>query len=117
MAVLDVFEDERLLENASSMGNYTISRFAKLSDRHSLIGVSSTRSTRAWQTCSHESDGGMHMSGSATAEPDDFLDKMYALALVALRGRDLFARLWLFPLRRANRWNPHLRPHFISFDS
>jgi hypothetical protein len=51
------------------------------------------------------------MSGSAAAEPDDFLDKMYALALVALRGRDLFARLWPFPLRRANRRNPHLRPH------
>jgi 4-aminobutyrate aminotransferase-like enzyme len=38
MAVLDVLEDERLLENASAVGNYTISRFAKLSDRHSLIG-------------------------------------------------------------------------------
>jgi Ser/Thr protein kinase RdoA (MazF antagonist) len=31
----------------------------------------------------------MHMSGRAAAEPDDFLDKMYALALHALRGWDL----------------------------
>jgi 4-aminobutyrate aminotransferase-like enzyme len=38
MAVLDVLEDERLLENAGAVGDYTISRFEKLSDRHSLIG-------------------------------------------------------------------------------
>ena len=38
MAVLDVLEDERLLENAGAVGGYAISRFQKLCDRHSLIG-------------------------------------------------------------------------------
>jgi 4-aminobutyrate aminotransferase-like enzyme len=38
MAVLDVLEDERLLENAVSVGNYTLGRLKKLADRHALIG-------------------------------------------------------------------------------
>jgi 4-aminobutyrate aminotransferase-like enzyme len=38
MAVLDVLEDEHLLENAVSVGNYTLGRLKKLADRHALIG-------------------------------------------------------------------------------
>jgi 4-aminobutyrate aminotransferase-like enzyme len=38
MAVLDVIEDERLLENARTVGNYTLARLAKLAERHELIG-------------------------------------------------------------------------------
>jgi 4-aminobutyrate aminotransferase-like enzyme len=38
MAVLDVLEDERLVENAVSVGNYTIARLAQLAKRHALIG-------------------------------------------------------------------------------
>jgi 4-aminobutyrate aminotransferase-like enzyme len=37
-AVLDVLEDEHLLENAVSVGNHTIDRLAKLSQRHAIIG-------------------------------------------------------------------------------
>ncbi len=37
-AVLDVLEDERLLENAVTVGNYTLGRLKKLADRHALIG-------------------------------------------------------------------------------
>jgi 4-aminobutyrate aminotransferase-like enzyme len=38
MAVLDVIEDERLLQNAVTVGNYTLAKLAKLADRHVLIG-------------------------------------------------------------------------------
>jgi 4-aminobutyrate aminotransferase-like enzyme len=38
MAVLDVLEEERLLENATTVGAYTRARLAKLADRHALIG-------------------------------------------------------------------------------
>jgi 4-aminobutyrate aminotransferase-like enzyme len=38
MAVLDVLQDERLLQNAVNVGNYTIGRLKNLADRHSLIG-------------------------------------------------------------------------------
>jgi 4-aminobutyrate aminotransferase-like enzyme len=38
MAVLDVIEDEHLVENARTVGNYTLARLAKLADRHELIG-------------------------------------------------------------------------------
>jgi 4-aminobutyrate aminotransferase-like enzyme len=37
-AVLDVLEDEHLLENALSVGNYTLTRLSQLAERHSLIG-------------------------------------------------------------------------------
>jgi 4-aminobutyrate aminotransferase-like enzyme len=37
-AVLDVLEDERLLENAVTVGNYTLGRLKKLAERHALIG-------------------------------------------------------------------------------
>jgi 4-aminobutyrate aminotransferase-like enzyme len=37
-AVLDVLQDERLLENAVTVGNYTMAKLAKLADRHALIG-------------------------------------------------------------------------------
>jgi 4-aminobutyrate aminotransferase-like enzyme len=37
-AVLDVLRDERLLENASAVGDYASTRLAKLADRHALIG-------------------------------------------------------------------------------
>jgi 4-aminobutyrate aminotransferase-like enzyme len=37
-AVLDVLQDERLLQNAVAVGNYTLQRLTKLADRHSLIG-------------------------------------------------------------------------------
>jgi 4-aminobutyrate aminotransferase-like enzyme len=38
MAVLDVIKDERLMENAATVGNYTIARLTRLADRHALIG-------------------------------------------------------------------------------
>src|SRR5580658_7626407 len=38
MAVLDVIEDEHLLENAVSVGNYTLARLTELGERHALIG-------------------------------------------------------------------------------
>jgi 4-aminobutyrate aminotransferase-like enzyme len=38
MAVLDAIEDESLLENAVTVGNYTLERLSKLADRHELIG-------------------------------------------------------------------------------
>jgi 4-aminobutyrate aminotransferase-like enzyme len=38
MAVLDVIEDEHLVENAVTVGNYTIEKLAKLAQRHALIG-------------------------------------------------------------------------------
>jgi 4-aminobutyrate aminotransferase-like enzyme len=38
MAVLDVLEDEHLLDNAVSVGNYTLARLAKLGERHALVG-------------------------------------------------------------------------------
>jgi len=38
MAVLDVIKDERLMENAAAVGNYTIARLTQLADRHALIG-------------------------------------------------------------------------------
>jgi 4-aminobutyrate aminotransferase-like enzyme len=38
MAVLDVLEDEHLLENAVSVGNYTLARLTELGERHALIG-------------------------------------------------------------------------------
>jgi 4-aminobutyrate aminotransferase-like enzyme len=37
-AVLDVIEDERLLENAVTVGGYTLAKLEKLADRHVLIG-------------------------------------------------------------------------------
>jgi 4-aminobutyrate aminotransferase-like enzyme len=37
-AVLDVLQDERLLQNAVAVGNYTLQRLTKLAERHSLIG-------------------------------------------------------------------------------
>ena len=37
-AVLDVLEDEHLLENALSVGDYTLTRLSQLAERHSLIG-------------------------------------------------------------------------------
>ena len=38
MAVLDAIEDENLLENAVTVGHYTLERLSKLADRHELIG-------------------------------------------------------------------------------
>jgi 4-aminobutyrate aminotransferase-like enzyme len=38
MAVLDVIEEERLLENAVTVGRYTLEKLAKLAERHALIG-------------------------------------------------------------------------------
>jgi 4-aminobutyrate aminotransferase-like enzyme len=38
MAVLDAIEDENLLENAVTVGNFTLERLSKLADRHELIG-------------------------------------------------------------------------------
>jgi len=38
MAVLDVLQDERLLENAVAVGNYTLGRLGQLADRHALVG-------------------------------------------------------------------------------
>ncbi len=38
MAVLDVLEEEGLVKNASTVGDYTIARLAKLAERHALIG-------------------------------------------------------------------------------
>jgi 4-aminobutyrate aminotransferase-like enzyme len=38
MAVLDVIEEERLLDNAVSVGDYTIAKLARLAERHALIG-------------------------------------------------------------------------------
>jgi 4-aminobutyrate aminotransferase-like enzyme len=38
MAVLDVIKDERLLENAVTVGRYTLDRLAQLAERHALIG-------------------------------------------------------------------------------
>ena len=38
MAVLDVIEEEHLVENARTVGNYTLARLAKLAQRHELIG-------------------------------------------------------------------------------
>jgi 4-aminobutyrate aminotransferase-like enzyme len=38
MAVLDVIEQEQLLENARSVGNYTLAKLKRLADRHELIG-------------------------------------------------------------------------------
>ncbi len=38
MAVLDAIEDENLLENAVSVGNYTLEGLSKLAGRHELIG-------------------------------------------------------------------------------
>jgi 4-aminobutyrate aminotransferase-like enzyme len=37
-AVLDVIEDEHLLENARSVGSYTLTKLANLKERHALIG-------------------------------------------------------------------------------
>jgi 4-aminobutyrate aminotransferase-like enzyme len=37
-AVLDVIKDERLLDNAATVGDYTIAKLKKLAERHSLIG-------------------------------------------------------------------------------
>jgi 4-aminobutyrate aminotransferase-like enzyme len=37
-AVLDVLQDERLLQNAVAVGNYTLQRLTKLAERHALIG-------------------------------------------------------------------------------
>jgi 4-aminobutyrate aminotransferase-like enzyme len=37
-AVLDVIEDEHLLENAVTVGSYTLAKLTKLADRHMLIG-------------------------------------------------------------------------------
>ena len=38
MAVLDVLEDERLVENARSVGEYTLTKLSALEQRHALIG-------------------------------------------------------------------------------
>lgn len=38
MAVLDVLEEERLMDNALRVGRYTLERIARLADRHELIG-------------------------------------------------------------------------------
>ena len=38
MAVLDVLENERLLDNALNVGRYTLDRLAALGDKHLLIG-------------------------------------------------------------------------------
>jgi len=38
MAVLDVLQDERLLQNAVAVGNYTLQRLSGLANRHALIG-------------------------------------------------------------------------------
>jgi 4-aminobutyrate aminotransferase-like enzyme len=38
MAVLDVIEEEGLLQNARTVGDYTLSRLKQLAQRHSLIG-------------------------------------------------------------------------------
>jgi 4-aminobutyrate aminotransferase-like enzyme len=38
MAVLDVIEQEGLLENARTVGDYTLSRLKELAKRHALIG-------------------------------------------------------------------------------
>jgi 4-aminobutyrate aminotransferase-like enzyme len=38
MAVLDVIEEEGLLQNACTVGDYTLSRLKQLAERHSLIG-------------------------------------------------------------------------------
>lgn len=37
-AVLDVLQDERLVENAAAVGQYTLERLRALADRHNLIG-------------------------------------------------------------------------------
>src|SRR5271170_6494059 len=37
-AVLDVIEEEHLLENAVTVGRYTLEKLAKLAERHALIG-------------------------------------------------------------------------------
>jgi 4-aminobutyrate aminotransferase-like enzyme len=37
-AVLDVLQDERLLQNAVAVGNYTLQRLSELANRHALIG-------------------------------------------------------------------------------
>jgi 4-aminobutyrate aminotransferase-like enzyme len=37
-AVLDVIKDERLLENALNVGDYTIAKLKQLAQRHTLIG-------------------------------------------------------------------------------
>ncbi len=38
MAVLDVIEDEQLLQNAVTVGEYTLARLEELANRHTLIG-------------------------------------------------------------------------------
>lgn len=38
MAVLDVIEDEQLLQNAVTVGEYTLARLKELANRHTLIG-------------------------------------------------------------------------------
>ncbi|MGB6310491.1 MAG: aminotransferase class III-fold pyridoxal phosphate-dependent enzyme [Steroidobacteraceae bacterium] len=38
MAVLDVLEDEGLVENALTVGGYTLARLSRLQERHALIG-------------------------------------------------------------------------------
>jgi 4-aminobutyrate aminotransferase-like enzyme len=38
MSVLDVLEDEHLMQNAVTVGNYTLERLRKLGERHALIG-------------------------------------------------------------------------------
>lgn len=38
MAVLDVIEEEHLMENAVSVGNYTVEKLRKLAERHLIIG-------------------------------------------------------------------------------
>jgi 4-aminobutyrate aminotransferase-like enzyme len=38
MAVLEVIEEERLLENAVTVGRYTLEKLATLAERHALIG-------------------------------------------------------------------------------
>ena len=37
-AVLDVLEDERLVENARDVGDYTLARLPQLAERHAIIG-------------------------------------------------------------------------------
>lgn len=37
-AVLDVIENEKLMENASTVGNFLLQEFRKLQKKHQLIG-------------------------------------------------------------------------------
>lgn len=38
-AVLDVIENEKLMENASTVGNFLLQEFRKLQKKHQLIGM------------------------------------------------------------------------------